>query len=69
MVTDPKSFPSGLDQIITWPLGTVTNDPDLEAEGVIDEVKGKLKQAYGDMKDTIKSADKKAGSDVNGRQA
>jgi uncharacterized protein YjbJ (UPF0337 family) len=43
----------------------VTGNPNLHDEGVEDEGKGKLKQAYGDLKDTIKGADRQAGSDIN----
>jgi len=46
-------------------IGKATNNPNLQGEGVVDETKGKAKQAYGDVKDTIKHADKKTGSDVN----
>ncbi|HLH03842.1 MAG TPA: CsbD family protein [Bryobacteraceae bacterium] len=46
-------------------VGNVTGNPNLHDEGVVDEAKGKVKQAYGDLKDTIKGADRKAGTDVN----
>ncbi len=46
-------------------IGKATDDPGLQGEGVLDEAKGKIKQAYGDLKDTIKGADKTAGTDVN----
>ena len=46
-------------------IGNATDDPELHGEGVLDEAKGKVKQTYGDVKDTIKGADKAAGSDVN----
>lgn len=46
-------------------IGRATDDPGLETEGVLDEAKGKVKQAYGDLKDTIKGADKDAGTDIN----
>jgi uncharacterized protein YjbJ (UPF0337 family) len=42
----------------------VTGNPNLHDEGVIDETKGKVKQTYGDLKDTIKSADREAGTDI-----
>jgi uncharacterized protein YjbJ (UPF0337 family) len=48
-------------------VGKATNNRGLQGEGVVDETKGKVKQAYGDVKNTIKRADKKAGSDVNDR--
>jgi uncharacterized protein YjbJ (UPF0337 family) len=35
-------------------VGQVTDDPDLEAEGQIDETKGNLKQAAEKVKDAIK---------------
>ena len=43
----------------------VTGDPKLHNEGTVDEAKGKVKQSYGDLKDTIKDADRKAGTDIN----
>jgi len=46
-------------------IGKATNNPNLQGEGVVDEAKGKVKQTYGDIKNAIKSTDKKAGSDVN----
>jgi uncharacterized protein YjbJ (UPF0337 family) len=46
-------------------VGKATDDPGLQGEGVIDEAKGKVKQAYGDVKETIRHADKTAGTDVN----
>jgi len=46
-------------------IGKATDDPGLQGEGVLDEAKGKLKQGFGDLKDTIKGADRTAGSDVN----
>ena len=46
-------------------VGGATDDHGLQAEGVVDEATGKVKQAYGDVKETIKGADKKAGTDVN----
>jgi uncharacterized protein YjbJ (UPF0337 family) len=42
----------------------VTGNPNLHDEGVVDEGKGKVKQAYGDLKDTIKGADRQAGTDI-----
>ena len=45
----------------------VTGSPNLHDEGVIDETKGKVKQAYGDLKDTIKGADRKAGTDFENK--
>jgi uncharacterized protein YjbJ (UPF0337 family) len=46
-------------------IGKVTDDPGMQAEGIIDEAKGKVKLAVGNIKDTVKHADKKAGSDIN----
>ena len=43
----------------------VTGNPNLQNEGVVDEAKGKVKQTYGNLKDTIKGADREAGTDVN----
>ena len=40
-------------------------NPNLHDEGVADEVKGNVKQGYGNLKDTIKGADREAGADVN----
>jgi uncharacterized protein YjbJ (UPF0337 family) len=48
-------------------IGNATDDPGLQGEGVLDEAKGKVKQAFGDFKDTVKGADKEAGSDVNNK--
>lgn len=48
-------------------IGHAADDPGLQGEGILDEAKGKLKQAYGDLKDTIKGADKAAGSDINNK--
>lgn len=45
----------------------VTGNPNLHDEGVVDEGKGKVKQAYGDLKDSIKGADRKAGTDINNK--
>ncbi len=45
----------------------VTGNPDLHDEGVVDEGKGKIKQAYGDLKDTIKGIDRSAGTDLNNK--
>jgi uncharacterized protein YjbJ (UPF0337 family) len=47
--------------------GKATNNRRLQGEGVMDEVKGKAKQAYGDLKGTIRRADKKAGTDVHNK--
>ena len=46
-------------------VGEATNNPRLQGEGVVDEAKGKAKQAWGDVKQTIRDADKSAGTDVN----
>ena len=46
-------------------VGNATGNPNLHDEGVVDQGKGKVKQAYGDLKDTIKGADRDAGTDVN----
>lgn len=46
-------------------VGQATGNPNLQNEGAFDETKGKVKQAYGDFKDTVKSADREAGSDIN----
>jgi len=46
-------------------IGKATNNPNLQGEGVVDETKGKVKEAYGDVKSAIKHPDKKAGSDVD----
>ena len=46
-------------------VANVTGNPNLHDEGVVDEGKGKVKQAYGGLKDTIKSADRAAGTDIN----
>ncbi len=43
----------------------VSGNPKLHNEGVAEEDKGKLKQTYGDLKATIKDADRKAGTDLN----
>ena len=43
----------------------VTGNPNLHNEGVIDEVKGKVKKTYGNLKHTIKDADRKYGTDIN----
>ena len=48
-------------------VGNATDDPGLQSEGVLDEAKGKVKQAFGDVKDTIKGADKAAGTDINNK--
>ena len=48
-------------------VGRATDNARLEGEGVVDEVKGKAKQAYGDVKETIRHADKKAGTDVHNK--
>jgi uncharacterized protein YjbJ (UPF0337 family) len=48
-------------------VGNVTGNPNLHDEGVLDEGKGKVKQAYGDVKDTIKGADRDAGTDINNK--
>ena len=48
-------------------IGGATGNENLQNEGVVDETKGKLKQAYGDLKDTIKGADREAGSDINNK--
>ena len=45
----------------------VTGNPNLHNEGVVDEAKGKVKQTYGNLKDTIKSADREAGTDIKDR--
>jgi len=45
-------------------VGKATDDAGLQGEGLVDEAKGKVKQAYGDLKDTIKSSDRKAGTDI-----
>src|SRR5215218_6591413 len=46
-------------------IGNATGNPNLQDEGVFDEGKGRVKQAYGDVKDTIKGADREAGTDIN----
>jgi uncharacterized protein YjbJ (UPF0337 family) len=46
-------------------IGKVADDPRMQEEGIIDEVKGHVKLAVGDLKGTVKHADKKAGFDVN----
>ncbi|MBV9498595.1 MAG: CsbD family protein [Acidobacteriaceae bacterium] len=46
-------------------IAGVSGNPKLHNEGVAEEAKGKVKQTYGDLKDTIKDADRKAGTDVN----
>ena len=48
-------------------VGQATDDSRLQAEGVVDEAKGKAKQAWGDAKETIRHADKAAGSDVHNK--
>jgi uncharacterized protein YjbJ (UPF0337 family) len=45
----------------------VTGNPNLHNEGIVDEAKGKVKQTYGNLKDTIKSADREAGTDIEDR--
>ena len=42
----------------------VTGSSNLHSEGAVDEAKGKVKQTYGNLKDTIKSADREAGTDI-----
>ncbi len=46
-------------------VGDATGNPNLHDEGAADELKGNVKQGYGNLKDTIKRADREAGSDVN----
>ena len=46
-------------------VASVIGNSNLHDEGIVDEGKGKLKQTYGDLKDTIKGADRKAGTDIN----
>ena len=46
-------------------VGAATDDPALQNEGAVDETKGKVKQAYGNFKDTVKGADRAAGTDIN----
>lgn len=41
----------------TW--GKVTNNPDTQAEGVADQVEGKVQKGYGDAKEAVKDAVKK----------
>jgi uncharacterized protein YjbJ (UPF0337 family) len=48
-------------------VGRATKNPNLHDEGVADEVKGDVKQGYGKLKDTIKHADRKAGTDVHNK--
>jgi len=44
-----------------------TGNSNLHDEGVFDEGKGKVKQAYGDLKDAIKGTDRDAGTDINNK--
>ena len=46
-------------------VGGAVGNPNLQDEGVVDEAKGKIKQAYGDVKDTVKKADRQAGTDID----
>jgi uncharacterized protein YjbJ (UPF0337 family) len=48
-------------------VGRATDNPGLQGEGVVDEAKGKVKQAYGDVKETVRHADKQAGTDVHNK--
>jgi uncharacterized protein YjbJ (UPF0337 family) len=48
-------------------VGSATHDAGLQTEGLVDEAKGKAKQAYGDVKETVRNADKKAGTDVHNK--
>ena len=48
-------------------IGNATNDPGLQGEGLVDEAKGKVKQAYGDVKESVRDADKQAGTDVHNK--
>lgn len=48
-------------------IGNATGNTNLQNEGTLDEGKGKVKQAYGDVKDTIKGADRDAGTDINNK--
>ncbi len=48
-------------------IGRATDNARLEGEGVVDEAKGKAKQAYGDVKETIRHADKQAGTDIHNK--
>ncbi len=48
-------------------FGQATDDPGLQAEGTVDELKGKAKQAFGDVKDTVKGADRAAGTDIHNK--
>ena len=43
----------------------VTGNANLHNKGVVDEAKGKVKQTYGNLKHTIKRADREAGTDIN----
>lgn len=43
----------------------VTGNPNLHDEGVGDELKGKAEKIWGDVKDAIKTTDRRAGTDVN----
>jgi uncharacterized protein YjbJ (UPF0337 family) len=48
-------------------VGAATHDSRLQTEGLVDETKGKVKQAYGDVKQTVRNADKQAGTDVHNK--
>jgi uncharacterized protein YjbJ (UPF0337 family) len=48
-------------------VGEATNNPRLHDEGVVDEAKGKVKQTWGDVKETIRDADKTAGTDIRNK--
>jgi uncharacterized protein YjbJ (UPF0337 family) len=45
-------------------VGKVTGDHSTQASGLKDQVKGKVEKAYGDAKEAIHDADKKAGTDA-----
>ena len=39
-------------------LGKLTDDPQLESEGNLDQAKGKARQAWGNLKDAVKGDDR-----------
>jgi uncharacterized protein YjbJ (UPF0337 family) len=48
-------------------IGSATHDHKMQGEGLVDEAKGKVKQAVGDVKETVRGADKQAGTDVHNK--
>ena len=40
--------------------GELTNNPRLQVEGVVQQIKGKVENAWGDVKDAVQQANKEA---------